>query len=120
MPRRKSILTISRDVKLQHLRTLVLEHGGYLVATALNDKDALRLVEEANSFDLVFLCHSVPESSRVSLVARIKELKPGLPVLVLYNGYDPTNAKVDGSLHNLDTPESMLEMVAFLTRNITV
>ena len=84
------------------------------------DKEALRLIEEANSFDLVFLCHSVPESSRVSLVTRIKELKPGLPILVLYNGYDPTNAKVDGSLHSLDTPESMLEMVAFLTKNIAV
>src|SRR5690348_2492951 len=115
MPRKKSILTISRDAKLQHLRTLVLEHGGYRVATALDDKEALRLIGEANSFDLVFLCHSVPESSRVSLVTQIRELKPGLPILVLYNGYDPTNAKVDGAMHNLDTPESMLEMVAFLT-----
>ena len=120
MPRRKSILTISRDAKLQQLRTLVLEHGGYLVATALNDEYALSLIEGANSFDLVFLCHSVPESSRVSLVTRIRELKPGLPILVLYNGYDPTNAKVDGSLHSLDTPESMLDMVAFLTKNISV
>jgi len=120
MPRRKSILTISRDAKLQQLRTLVLEHGGYLVATALNDEDALSLIEGPNSFDLVFLCHSVPESSRVSLVTRIRELKPGLPILVLYNGYDPTNAKVDGSLHSLDTPESMLDMVAFLTKNISV
>ena len=120
MPRRISILTISRDANLQHLRALVLERGGYLVARALDDKEALRLVEEANSFDLVFLCHSVPESSRVSLVTRIRQLKPGLPILVLYNGYDPTNAKVDGSLHSLDTPESMLDMVAFLTKNISV
>jgi hypothetical protein len=36
----------------------------------------------------------------------------------LYNGYDPTEAKVDGSLHSLETPESMLKMIGFMTKNI--
>jgi hypothetical protein len=52
------------------------------------------------------------------LVTRIKELKPKLPILMLYNGYDPTDAKVDGSLHSFETPEAMLDMVGFMTRNI--
>jgi hypothetical protein len=52
----------------------------------------------------------------VFLVTRIKELKPKLPILMLYNGYDPTEAKVDGSLHSLETPESMLKMIG--TKNI--
>jgi hypothetical protein len=50
-----------------------------------------------NSFILALLCHSVPEKSRVYLAARMKELSPKLPILMLYNGYDPTKAKVDGS-----------------------
>jgi hypothetical protein len=64
------------------------------------------------------MCHSVPEASRIFLVTRIKELKPKLPILMLYNGYDPTEAKVDGSLHSLETPEAMLDMIGFMTRNI--
>lgn len=48
----------------------------------------------------------------------IKELKPKLPILMLYNGYDPTEAKVDGSLHSLETPEAMLDMIGFMTRNV--
>ena len=114
----KSILTISRNQPLQHSRTLLLQHAGYLVSAALNDKEAINFVETEKSINLVLMCHSVPEASRVSLVARIKELKPKLPILMLYNGYDPTEAKVDGSLHSLETPEAMLNMIGFMTTNV--
>jgi hypothetical protein len=50
----------------------------------------------------------------VSLRPKIQELKPNLPILTLYNGYDPTAAKVDGSLHGLDSPEAVVEMIGFL------
>ena len=113
-----SILTISRDRVLQNIRTMVLEHAGYTVSAALTDKDAVAFVESPNAISLVLLCHSVPEASRISLVTRIKELKPKLPILMLYNGYDPTNAKVDGSLHSLETPEAMLDLIGFMTRNV--
>jgi CheY-like chemotaxis protein len=115
---RKSILTISRNKQLQHVRTLVLQHAGYRVSAALNDNDAINFVETEKSINLVLLCHSVPEASRLFLVTRIKELKPKLPILMLYNGYDPTNVKVDGSLHNLDTPVALLDMIGFMTTEI--
>jgi DNA-binding response OmpR family regulator len=111
----KSILTISRNPQLQHLRTLILQHAGYQVSAALSDKEAIDFVKTDKSINLVLLCHSVPESNRILLVARIKELEPTLPILMLYNGYDPTDAKVDGSLHNLDTPDAMLNMIGFMT-----
>jgi DNA-binding NtrC family response regulator len=113
-----SILTVSRDRPLQNTRTIILERAGYSVSAALNDKDAVAFIEAPNTIDLVLMCHSVPEASRVFLVTRIKELKPKLPILMLYNGYDPTEAKVDGSLHSLETPESMLKMIGFMTNNI--
>jgi DNA-binding response OmpR family regulator len=113
-----SILTISRDRLLQKTRTIILQRAGYKVSAALNDKAAVGFVEAANTFSLVLMCHSVPEASRISLVTRIKELKPKLPILMLYNGYDPTEAKVDGSLHSLETPDAMLDMIGFMTRNI--
>jgi hypothetical protein len=34
---------------------------------------------------------------------------------MLYNGYEPTEAKVDGSLHNLDSTDALIEMIGFLT-----
>jgi CheY-like chemotaxis protein len=113
-----SILTVSRDRVLQETRTLILERAGYSVSAALNDKDAVGFIEAPNDIRLVLMCHSVPEASRKLLVTRIKALKPTLPILMLYNGYDPTEAKVDGSLHSFETPEAMLDMVGFMTRNI--
>jgi DNA-binding response OmpR family regulator len=111
----KSILTISRNETLQNIRTMVLQHAGYQVSAATNDKEAIAFVAAPNTLGLVLVCHSVPETSRVFLVTRIKELMPKLPILMLYNGYDPTEAKVDGSLHNLETPEAMLNMIEFMT-----
>jgi CheY-like chemotaxis protein len=104
---------------LQHIRTLVLQHAGYQVSAALSDKEAINFVETEKSINLVLLCHSVPEASRMLLVDRIKELNPKLPILMLYNGYDPTEAKVDGSLHNLDTPAALLDMIGFMTGNVS-
>src|SRR5205085_4328697 len=82
----KSILTISRNQPLQSTRTLVLEHEGYTVSAAVSDKDAMAFVEAPGALDLVLMCHSVPESSRIFLVSEIKKLKPNLPILMLYNG----------------------------------
>ena len=118
MPTRKSILTISRDPGLQHTRTLVLERAGYRVVAAENDKDALSSISSDPHFDLVLLCHSVPEKSRVLLADKIKEAHPNWPIMMLYNGYDPTQAHVDGSMHNLESPEKVLGMVDFLTSKI--
>jgi DNA-binding response OmpR family regulator len=116
---KKSILTISRDEHLQFTRTLLLEANGYHVAAALDDKEALRFVEAPNTFALVLLCHSVPERSRLLHSTRIRELRPGLPILMLYDGYEPTNAHVDGSLQNLSGPEAVLNMIGFLTQHVT-
>lgn len=86
---------------------------------ALSDKEAINFIKNDESVNLVLLCHSVPEASRIFLATRIKELEPTLPILMLYNGYDPTEAKVDGSLHNLDTPEAMLNMIGFMTTHVS-
>lgn len=110
----KSILTISRNQTLQNLRTSILERAGYFVAAATSDEAAIRFIEAPNCFSLALLCHSVPETSRIYLAAHIKELNPNLPILMLYNGYDPTKAKVDGSLHNLESPDVWLKTIDFL------
>jgi len=114
MARDKSILTISRDHKLQELRGEILRKAGYQVSAATSDEQAIGFVEAPNSFSLALLCHSVPEPSRVYLVNRIKKLNPTLPILLLFNGYDPTEAKVDGSLHNLEGPGVWLKTIDFL------
>jgi DNA-binding response OmpR family regulator len=112
----RSILAISRDKALLNTRTFILQQAGYHVSAAHTDDEAVRFVEASNAYSLVLLCHSVPEKSRLFLVDRLKELQPSLPILMLYNGYDPTEAKVDGKLHSLDSPTALLNMIEFLTQ----
>ena len=112
----KSILIISHDRVLQHTRRLILERAGYYVSSAHTKDEAIRFVESSTSYSLVLLCHSVPEKSRLFLVDILKKLQPSLPILMLYNSYDPTEAKVDGSLHSLDSPTALLNMIGFFTQ----
>jgi DNA-binding response OmpR family regulator len=112
----KSVLIISRDRVLQHTRRLILERAGYHVSSAHTKDEAIRFVESSKSYSLVLLCHTVPEKSRLFLVGKLKELQPTLPILMLYHSYDPTLAKVDGSLHSLDSPTALLNMIGFLTQ----
>jgi CheY-like chemotaxis protein len=112
----KSILIISRDKILQNTRRLVLEHAGYCVSSAHTDLEAIQFVEGPDSYSLVLLCHSVPESSRLFLVGTLKALQPTLPILMLYNSYDPTMAKVDCSVHSLESPATLLDEIGLLAQ----
>jgi DNA-binding NtrC family response regulator len=113
----KSILIISRDRILQQTRRLILERAGYHVSSAHTEDEAIRFAEDSNAWNLVLLCHTVPEKSRLFLVGKLKELQPTLPILMLYNSYDIKEAKVDGSLHSLDSPIALLDMIALLTQD---
>jgi CheY-like chemotaxis protein len=88
----QSILTISRDQVLQHTRTLILEQAGYAVCAAHSDQEALAFLDVSEGYSLVLMCHSVPEPSRISLANAMKAKFPSMPILMLYNGYDPTGA----------------------------
>jgi|SRR5450432_406607 CheY-like chemotaxis protein len=113
MTRVFSILTISRDEVLQNTRTLILKQAGYHVSPARSDEEAIAFVENTNSFDLVLLCHSVPETNRRFLVSTIKALHPKLPFLLVNNGFSG-EADVDASLHSLAPPTAMLDMIGVL------
>jgi DNA-binding NarL/FixJ family response regulator len=112
----KLVVTISRDTPLQITRTFMLEEAGYLVI-ALGSDDAvrefLRLPHQTQP-NLVLMCHSVPESSRVALCSALKWRFPSAPVLMLYNGYDPTAADVDGRIENMRDPQALLDTVQLL------
>ena len=112
----KTVVTISRDEALQMTRTELLRRAGYSVVPFTTDAQVMKYLSLAGrpSVNLILLCHSVPEASRVPLCDALKKGIPNAPILMLYNGYDPTAAKVDGTLENLHSPESLLDTVEVL------
>ena len=112
----KLVLTISRDVGLQATRTALLHQAGYSVIPLGNDADVMKFLATRGLpfVNLILMCHSVPETSRVALCKALKAKRPESPILSLYNGYDPTLAEVDGRLETLHSPEAFLDVVHLL------
>jgi DNA-binding response OmpR family regulator len=111
----KAILTISHDELLQTTRALILQSAGYKVDEAIGEKEALNFINSGSDYNLILICHTVPESSKIAIAARAKELRPTLPILLLSRNYEITEAKVDGSLTSLESPVALLDMIELLT-----
>jgi len=112
----KIVITISRNEALQEQRTRLLSRAGYSVIPLGTDASVgefLR-VQDLGVINLILMCHSVPEPSRVALSEAIKLKHPEVPILMLYNGYDPTAAKVDGRLENMKDPQALLDTLLLL------
>ena len=112
----KTVITISRNGPLQMTRTALLNRAGYSVVALTSDAEVMAYLalKERPAINLILMCHSVPETSRVSLCHAIKENIPNAPILMLYNGYDPTLAEVDGRLENVESPQALLDTVQLL------
>jgi DNA-binding response OmpR family regulator len=115
----KLVVTISRDGPLQATRTALLHKAGYSVIRLENDADVMKFLTTRGLpfVNLILMCHSVPEPSRVALCKALKAKRPESPILMLYDGYDPTLAEVDGRLENLHSPEAFLDVVQLLISN---
>lgn len=114
MPSPLTILSVSGDNSLLTSRRLLLRNWGYQVRSAATSREALAALDLPTSFDLVLLCHSIPEAGRVSLVAAIKQRCPRLPILMLQCGPLATEATVDATCVDY-TPENILGTIQRLT-----
>lgn len=77
-----SILWVDDEIDLLKAHIIFLEQRDYTVATSTNGEDAIELVA-ARNFDLVFLDENMPGLSGLETLARIKEHKPNLPVVMV-------------------------------------
>ena len=81
--RQPTVLLVEDDeaVRLGMAETLARE--GYLVLNAASGHDAIGVVESAaDPIDVVLLDVHLPDVSGVDLCARLREVAPGLPVVV--------------------------------------
>lgn len=74
------ILNVGYEPTLLETRTLVLRAAGYAVESASSIEAVMQHFRAAH-FDVVVLCHSVPEQERQHLVGRIRELGSATPVI---------------------------------------
>jgi CheY-like chemotaxis protein len=80
------VLVVEDNVEVGQFSTQILQDLGYEPTLASNGNEALKLLDQANGFDVVFSDVVMPGMSGVELGQEIRRRHPGLPV-VLTSGY---------------------------------
>ena len=80
------ILVVDDDAHILKLYQVELEEEGHEVVTAGTGKEAIETFEKED-FDLVTLDILMPDIDGISLLRRMKELKPRLPI-IMSTAYD--------------------------------
>lgn len=77
-----TILSLGRDHSLMAIRTMVLQQAGYAVTEAYSGSEALEHLRDAQ-FDLMLICHTVPDLELKKLVAAVLLFQPGLQIVYI-------------------------------------
>jgi DNA-binding response OmpR family regulator len=77
-----SILIIDDEPNLRRSLGLILQRAGYVITTASNAAEAIRLLQ-AGAYDLTFLDIKLPDQNGIQLLPQIKNLYPEMPILIL-------------------------------------
>jgi DNA-binding response OmpR family regulator len=88
-PRAETILAIDDDPELLHLAKLALEGEGYFVHAVTNPADGIRFYQQyRQSIGLVLLDFLMPKMNGDQVFAKLREIDPAVPVLLVTGCYD--------------------------------
>ena len=90
--RGRRVLVVEDNLEVGRFSTQVLEDLGYETTLAANAVEALKLLDEANRFDVVFSDVIMPGMNGLDLGREIRRRYPGVPV-VLTSGYSEVLAE---------------------------
>ena len=103
------VLSVGLDPELLRLRSALLRSAGYIVQTETPSALTIEFLLDGD-FDLIILCHTIPDDDRWRLISDVRSHRQAMPILALRaNGQTLLN---EGELHSLDGPEALLETVA--------
>ncbi len=112
----KTILCVSDEPVVLHVRQLLLEHEGYRVLTAAGENAAEELLR-AENIDLVLLDYSAAEARRVAAEIRKAHPSPRLVAISFSSSFpgDLTGV-VDGWVSKTRSPDVLLRRIEQLLR----
>jgi DNA-binding response OmpR family regulator len=80
--KKQSILWVDDEIDLLSGYLVFLKEKGYALTTATNGIDALEMISN-NGFDIVFLDENMSGISGLETLAKIKQIKPNLPIVMI-------------------------------------
>ena len=110
---KNTILWVDDEIEFLQPHILFLKEKDYQVETATNADDALAMIREKN-IDLVLLDEMMPGKDGLVALGEIKDMKPGLPVIMITKNEeeslmeDAIGSKVDDYLTKPVNPSQIL------------
>ena len=105
-----TILLVDDEMLVRASTADMLTELGYDVVEAVNAEDALQKFQTGQPFDMLVTDHLMPGMNGVDLVHAVRELEPGLPVLIV-SGYAETDG-VPQYLPRLTKPFRQADLAA--------
>lgn len=106
-PARPRVLVVDDEERVLGVAVRMLDARGYAAAGAATGADALDALRAPGAaFGAIVLDHGLPDTTAVELLAQIRALAPGVPVVVI-SGNPVTLESVPGATSVLRKPFSM-------------
>ncbi len=83
---KERILIVDDDKYISLLMYNFLDDEGYICETAENGLEALERIRKGNTYDIVLLDFVMPQMNGLEFLAAVREINPGLPVMMI-SGY---------------------------------
>ncbi|MBV8475497.1 MAG: response regulator [Acidobacteria bacterium] len=112
-----TILCIDDEQNALKIRKMLLERSGYRVLTTADAATAIEMVQ-THPVDLVISDHLLVGGTGTELAKEIKELRPGLPVILLSGVNDiPADAdNADQFVSKMVGPDALLAKIAAILK----
>ena len=119
MLQHQHILVVDDEAPVRQIVAALLEHNGYTVTTAASAEDALTLLQENPTYDLVMSDIMMPGTDGLTLLDRVCTDHPGTPVVIFSAVNDinvATNAFRRGAIDYLLKPFERTELQNVVAR----
>jgi len=103
------VLSVGSDRVLLSLRDKVLRAAGYVV----REYFPAQITSCEHDFEVVILCHSIPNEQRRRIIYFIRSQKPNAPIVLVRADGDCSDM-VDATVHGLDGPQALLDCIGKL------
>lgn len=103
----KKILSVSRDRSILLSRNDALAIAGFSVSSPKQPEEAVHILLTTD-IDVIVLGHSIPKSERMMLSEQFREVKPGVPIIVLFDHRPEPNEAADAFVPVSAGPEVLI------------